>query len=98
VDEPALTISPVTASGAYIANGSTVGTTVGISVGAEVGAITGFSVGVAEPPPPVGDEQAVNTSTATSRTNMETYRFLRIFLFSFCFHRNLIKVVLMTRE
>src|SRR4030095_3452504 len=76
VDEPAVIMSPVTASGAYMAIGSSVGAVVGSagaevaagSVGAEVGS-TGASVGVEEPQAASKRLMATNTNS-NGRTNL----------------------------
>jgi hypothetical protein len=85
VEEPAVTMSPETASGAYIAIPSSVGTAVGSagaaagSAGAVVGSTTGASVAAAPP-------QAASTKLIRTNTNMNGRTNLVISIFSLVFY------------
>src|ERR1700752_2482776 len=86
VDEPAVTISPVTASGAYIAIGSSVGAAVGSagaavgSAGAVVGSTTGASVAGA---PHAASRKLITMNTNINvRTNLVISFLLLIILYT----------------
>jgi hypothetical protein len=74
VDEPAVTIAPLTASGAYIAKTSGSATKRGSSITAlvAVGSTTGAAVGVAAGP------QAANANDSTKTTDITMNNFLDI--------------------
>src|SRR5688572_7907773 len=65
VEEPAVITSPVTASGAYIAIGSSITASVGASVEASVGTTVATGACVAEPP----HAAITRLNTAKTKTN-----------------------------
>src|SRR5215216_4144361 len=81
VDEPAVTISPETASGKYIASGSSAGASVAAagaavgSEGADVGSTTGTSVAVA-PPHAASIKLIAKSTNINGRTNLVISIFL----------------------
>src|SRR5215211_1796171 len=91
VEEPALTISPETASGAYIANGSSTGASVAVgsagalvgSTGAVVGSTAGgASVDVAAPPHAASTKLIAISTNINERTNLviSTFSFFYMLL------------------
>jgi hypothetical protein len=101
VDEPAITTSPDTASGAYIDIGSSDDAGSAGSSGAAVDSVDSpagsAGAGVWMVPPP----QAANTKLANTKAANKTYKFLRIFsllLIEFFICCHVIKLVLKAME
>src|SRR5687768_17089033 len=84
VEEPAVTISPDTASGAYMASGSSAGASVGAVVGS--GAVVGASVAggasVGSGACVVAGAHAASTKLVTMRANISVRTILIISTFS----------------